>query len=85
MVHKEDNSKSINNTVHKVKVMNVYEFQIGDTSVYQPYIRNGTVKNIKEPVHVKFRSMREVFEGAKEKLPIDQNLQYYDFSKEGKN
>jgi hypothetical protein len=36
-------------------------------------------------VYVKYRNMKEVFEAAREKLPIDDNLQYYDFSKEGRN
>lgn len=85
MAHKEDKSKSINGTLHKVKVINSKSFEIGDTTVYEPYIRNGTVKNVKTPLDIKYQSMREVYEGAKDKLPIDENLQFYDFSKMSRN
>ena len=39
--------KSINKTLHKVKVLNKNEFSIGDLSNYSDYIRNGTVKLVK--------------------------------------
>lgn len=39
--------KSINKTLHKVKVLNKNEFSIGDLSNYTDYIRNGTVKLVK--------------------------------------
>lgn len=35
---------------------------IGDTTNYKAYIRNGTVKNIKTPVQLKYKSMKEVYE-----------------------
>lgn len=54
MNHKEDSKKSINDTIHKVKVINSKSFEIGNTLTYQPYIRNGTAKNIKTPVNVKY-------------------------------
>lgn len=39
--------KSINKTLHKVKVLNKNELQIEDLSNYSDYIRNGTVKLVK--------------------------------------
>ncbi len=47
---KDDEAKLINETIHKVKVINSKSFEIGNTLGYTPYIRNGTVKNIKTPV-----------------------------------
>ena len=47
---KEDPTKSINGAIRKVKVLNFKSFEIGDTRMYEPYIRNGTTKNIKTPV-----------------------------------
>ncbi len=29
--------------------------------MYEPYIRNGLVKNIKTPVFIKFQNMKHVF------------------------
>jgi hypothetical protein len=81
MYHKEDKSKSINDILHKIKVINSKSFEIGDTTIYQPYIRNGTAKNIKTPLHIKYSSMKQVYEQSSTKLPLDENLQYYDFTK----
>ena len=36
--------ESINETVHKVKVINPNSFKIGDTSIYTPYVRNGLAR-----------------------------------------
>ena len=33
--------------------------------MYEPYVRNGTAKNIKTPIDLKFHSMKSVFESAK--------------------
>ena len=52
MKHKEDPSKSINGAIRKVKVINFKSFEIGDTRMYEPYVRNGTAKNIKTPVNL---------------------------------
>ncbi len=65
MAYKDDKTKSINGTLHKVKVINSKSFEIGDTTMYEPYIRNGLVKNVKTPVFVKFQRMKQVFESAK--------------------
>ena len=48
-----------------MKVINSKSFEIGDTTVYEPYIRNGIAKNVKTPIFLKFKSMKEVFEAAK--------------------
>jgi len=37
-------SDSINETIHKVKVMTPYSFKIGSTISFEPYIRNGIAK-----------------------------------------
>lgn len=50
-----EKGKSINNTIHIIKVINYKSFEIGDTTQYSKYIRNGTAKNIKTPVNLKFR------------------------------
>ena len=65
MAHKQDKTKSINGTLHKVKVINSKSFEIGDTTMYEPYIRNGLAKNIKTPVILKFQSMKQVYENSK--------------------
>lgn len=51
----ENKEKSINGTIHTVKVINSKSFEIGDTRKYGPYVRNGSAKNIKTPVSIKFR------------------------------
>lgn len=51
---KEDATKSINGAIRKVKVINFKSFEIGDTRMFEPYVRNGTAKNIKTPVIVDF-------------------------------
>lgn len=48
-----------------MKVINSKSFEIGDTTIYEPYIRNGLAKNVKTPVIVKFQSMKQVYESAK--------------------
>jgi hypothetical protein len=50
----EDDSKSINGTIHIVKVINSKSFEIGNTLNYKPYVRNGTAKNIKTPVFINY-------------------------------
>ena len=64
-----------------MKTINSKSFEIGDTTCYEPYARNGTAKNIKTPVFLKFSSMKDIFESAQDKLPIDENLSFFDFVK----
>jgi hypothetical protein len=44
MTLSSDETKSINETVHKVKVINPTSFKIGSTIEYTPYISSGLVK-----------------------------------------
>jgi len=47
MLNKDDPSKSINDTTHKVKVINPQSFKIGSTLEFTPYESSGLVKQIK--------------------------------------
>ena len=40
----EVKSDSINDTIHKVKVLTPYSFTIGDTEKFEAYERNGIAK-----------------------------------------
>lgn len=53
-----DKAKSINETIHKVKVINSKSFEIGNTLNYTPYIRSGTIKNIKTPVEITYKPFK---------------------------
>jgi hypothetical protein len=53
-------SDSINKTVHKIKVINKSSFSIGDTSIYNEFIRNGIVKIVKVPIPVKFQPLENI-------------------------
>jgi hypothetical protein len=77
---KDDQIKSINGTIHKVKVINSKSFEIGNTLNYTPYIRNGTVKNIKTPVELSYIPFSEIVLDPKN-VHIDENLAFYDFAK----
>ena len=43
-------SDSINDTIHKVKVMTPYSFKIGDTRKFEKYERNGFAKQLKSKI-----------------------------------
>ncbi len=77
---KDDNAKSINDTIHKVKVINSKSFEIGNTLNYTPYVRNGTIKNIKTPVELSYKPFSEIVLDAKN-VHVDENLAFYDFAK----
>lgn len=49
-------SNSINDTIHKVKVLTPYSFTIGDTEKFEPYQSNGIAKQLKTKVKFKFKS-----------------------------
>jgi hypothetical protein len=70
---KEDANKSINGAIRKVKVINFKSFEIGDTRMFEPYVRNGTAKNIKTPVIVDFPPLEKAFD-PKNPVDIDQEL-----------
>ena len=79
MKNKEDGSKSINGTLHKVEVINQNSFKIGNTLDYEPYEGDGTVQNLKTPVKMEFESFKDTRGKA-----IDANLAYYDWAKGSK-
>eukprot|EP00347_Sterkiella_histriomuscorum_P017580 403348792 len=71
---------SINETIHRVKVLTPYAFRIGDTTKYTPYLRNGLAKQLKTKKLMQFKSFQETMcESAN--IPQDENLQYADFEK----
>ena len=48
------NGKSINKTLHKVKVLDKSTVLIQLNNNYTNYVRNGTIKNVKVPTKVNF-------------------------------
>jgi hypothetical protein len=74
-----DPTKSINGTVHRIKVISISSFEIGDTTLFSSHIRNGTVKLVKEPLKVQFMPLSEVV--AATKVPLDGGLAESDFMK----
>lgn len=79
MKHRENESQSINGTLHKVEVIDQFSFRIGSTIDFTPYEGDGTARNIKTPIELKFKSLAE----AVPLQNIDSNLEYYDFTKGG--
>lgn len=67
---KTDENKSINETVHKIKIINKNSFKIGDTTQFTEYQGNGLVKNLKIPIEVSFKS----YEESIKIMNIDSNL-----------
>ena len=71
---------SINETIHKVKVLTPYTFRIGNTLGFDKYQRNGIAKQLKTKKLMTFKSFKQVMlEGAD--LPLDGNLAVADFEK----
>jgi len=68
---------SINGSLHKIEVINQFSFYIGSTLEYTPYEGDGTSRNIKTPIKLNFKSLTESVTAQN----IDQNLEYYDYSK----
>lgn len=54
---KEANKKSINNTHHKVHVVDKNSFCIGDTTNFRTYLRNGVMRQLKQSVTLSFKSL----------------------------
>lgn len=65
-----DESQSINGSLHKITVINSSSFEIGDTRGYSPYEGEGTVKNIKTPKIISFKSLEQ----AAQQPAMDSNL-----------
>jgi ubiquitin-activating enzyme E1 len=77
----KENGESINGTIHKIRVINQYSFEIGNTTEYSPYEVDGLARNMKIPIKVEFKS----FEESIKLCNIDDNLAFYDFEKSTKN
>jgi hypothetical protein len=56
----EYKSDSINETIHKVKVMTPYTFKIGSTKKYEKYERNGFIKSLKTKKVMNFKPLQDV-------------------------
>ncbi|EGG24766.1 hypothetical protein DFA_03010 [Cavenderia fasciculata] len=52
----------INGTKHKVNVINPYSFSIGDTSTFSHYQSGGIISDIKTPITINFKSLKESIE-----------------------
>lgn len=74
-------SDNINDTIHKVTVINPYSFKIGDTRKFGPYVSKGIVKQLKTKVMVDFKSFEETALKTCAELKMDENLVYADFEK----
>jgi hypothetical protein len=74
-------SDSINDTIHKVKVMTPYSFKIGDTRKFEKYERNGIAKQLKTKIQMKFKTFEESVMKTVEDMPLDPNLAVADFEK----
>jgi len=75
----EFKSSSINETIHKVEVVNPFSFKIGDTTIFSDYKRNGKITQVKVPVKFKFESLKDCLEATE--IPLDQNMSIADFEK----
>jgi len=78
-------STSINDTIHKVKIVNRFSFRIGDTRMYEPYQVNGIVKQLRMKRIVKFKSFDEVMLKGLDAFKEDENLMYSFAEKMGQN
>lgn len=74
----DDENKSLNDTVHKVKVINPASFKIGSTVSYSPYESSGLVKQIKSIKEMHFEPLSNV---KSDEPPFDPNLFVHDFEK----
>ena len=76
-------SSNINDTIHKVTVVNPYAFRIGDTRGYTDFKNNGIAKQLRTKLTIKFLPFGEVMQ-AKE-IPQDMNMSMADFEKMANN
>jgi Zn-finger protein len=82
--HEEEAFKkltSINETIHKVKVLTPNSFKIGDTTKYKPYTGKGIAKALKTKVELKGISFKETMDKKADEIPLDMNLMIVDFEK----
>jgi ubiquitin-activating enzyme E1 len=76
-------SDSINETIHKVKVINRFSFKIGKTNHFENYQMNGIAKQLRMKRVVKFRSFEDVL--LKDPFKEDENLMFSFAEKMGQN
>lgn len=81
----EVKSDSINNTIHKVTIINRFSFKIGDTRMYEAYEGNGIVKQLRMKRLVKFKPFDEVMLKGPEAFKEDENLMFSFAEKMGQN
>ena len=74
-------SDSINETIHKVTVINPYSFKIGDTRKFSPYIGKGIAKQLRTRCLINFKSFAETALKTCAELKMDDNLAIADFEK----
>ena len=80
--NKDNKSESINQTIHKVKVLTPYSFKIGDTRMYEKYQMNGIARQLKTKKVMDFKGYKEVvIDGKVSDFPLDPNLSIADFEK----
>ena len=65
--------------MHKVEIININSFYIGDTTMFTSYERNGLAKLVKLPIKLKFNSLEEC--NLKDKVLFDENLYFHDSCK----
>lgn len=73
---------SINNTIHKIRVITPFSFSIGDTRKYEDYTGNGIGKQLRTKSTLKMASFKDTMIG---KVKQDDNLCYSYFEKFGIN
>jgi hypothetical protein len=73
--------EQLNGTVHRVTVVSKDTVLIGDTSKLPSYLRNGTLKLVKEPIKVAFEPLSSALAAERKDPPIDQALALMDFLK----
>lgn len=56
---KSGQTNSINGKVFQIKVINWNSFSIGDTTNFEPYIKNGICKNINIPKTISYTPLEE--------------------------
>lgn len=78
-------SDSINDTIHKIKVINRFKFKIGNTNSFEVYGHNGIVKQLRMKTIAKFKSFEEVMLKGNATLKEDDNLIYSFAEKMGQN
>jgi molybdopterin/thiamine biosynthesis adenylyltransferase len=82
--HEEEAFKkmtSINETIHKIRVLTPNSFKIGDTRKYKPYTGKGISKQLKTKVEMKGISFKTAMEKKASEIPLDMNLMIVDFEK----